>query len=415
MSGHDPKKHIVIVGGGFAGVRAALDLSRRVSDEYRIILVDRNSYHSPYAMLYEAAAAYISGDKKTDFNAVRAAITIPFHLIIRGHDITFVKGSFEEIDLVDRRIHIDGYRIPYEYALIALGSATNYFQVPGLRDNSYPLKSLDDAQNLRNALEELFIRTSPHEPIDIVVGGGGFTGVEAAGEMVALLRNLSRKYKRLERLATLTVVEAAGTILPGAHPRLVQRATARLEKIGVRLLLEHPVQSFQDGRLMLASGLSLSCSLLVWTAGISIPFAAGKIPDVAREKGYLVTDEFLRIPNHPEVYFAGDLVYCMDKRNQCSVAATAQRAISHGELVAENIYRDTQGLPLHEYEPQTPAFVVPIGGKYATADLWGFRFSGFFAWALKLLIEYMYLISILSFVDATKKWLYGVSVYISND
>lgn len=149
------KKHIVVVGGGFAGVRAAIDLDRRVSSEYRIILVDRNSYHTPYSMLYEAASAYISGDRKADFRAVRAAIAIPFHLIIRGTNISFVKGDFEEIDFVDKRIKIDGYRIPYEYAVLALGSTTNYYSVPGLEDQSFPFKSLDDAQNLRNAIEEL--------------------------------------------------------------------------------------------------------------------------------------------------------------------------------------------------------------------------------------------------------------------
>ncbi len=409
------KKNIVVIGGGFAGVRAALDLDRRVSSQYRIILVDRNSYHAPYSMLYEAVSAYISGDHKADFAAVRAAIAVPFHLIIRNTNISFIKGTFEGIDFVDQRVKVDGFRIPYEYALLGLGSTTNYFSVTGLRDTSFPLKSLDDAQNLRNAIEELFARKNHDEQIHIVVGGAGFTGVEVASELPALLSNLSRKYKRARKTVTLTLVEAAGTILPGAKPGLLHVAEKRLTRLGVVLQCGSAVRSLEGGRLMLSSNVSIPADLVAWTAGISVPAVTEKIPDVPREKGYLVTDEFLRFSAHPEVYAIGDLVYCMDKRNQCSVAATAQRALAHGECAAENIYRTTQNLPLLEYEPRSPAFVVPLGGKYATADLWGFRLSGILPWILKLLIEYSYLLSILPVLDATKKWMYGVSVYIKND
>lgn len=408
------KKHIVVVGGGFAGVRAAIDLDRRVSSEYRIILVDRNSYHTPYSMLYEAASAYISGDRKADFRAVRAAIAIPFHLIIRGTNISFVKGDFEEIDFVDKRIKIDGYRIPYEYAVLALGSTTNYYSVPGLEDQSFPFKSLDDAQNLRNAIEELFIRKAPHQEINIVVGGGGFSGVEVSSELSSLLKSLSRKYKRAYETVSLTLIEAGDVVLPGAHPKLSARAENRLESRDVQVVVGGAVTSFEFGRVLLSSGLSLSCDALVWTAGIGLSKTVLAIPDVVHEKGFMLADEFLRIPAHNDVFLVGDLVRTLNKKGKV-VTATAQRAIAQGAVAAENIYRTTQSLPLLPYEPRLPAFVVPLGGKFAAADLWGFRISGFIPWVLKLLIEYKYLLSVLSVGEATKKWLYGVSIYIKND
>lgn len=408
------KKHVVVLGGGFAGLRTAFDLERKLSSEYRVILIDKNSYHTPHAMLYEVASAVVPRNRRIDFRSVRGAVAIPFHLLLRRKNISFVKGEATDIDSVARTVLVEGFRIPYEYLVLALGSTSNYFKVPGLKESSYPLKTLDDALNLRNAIEEMFVRKNVHDQISVVVAGGGFTGVELAAELSSFLAMLCVKYRRDPEMVSLVLLEAGERILPGAHPGLVARAMSRLEICGVPVFFESAVQDFHHDRVLLSKGLSFPADIVAWTAGIALPELFERT-GFSREHGFLKTDSFLRIEGDERIYGAGDLVWCFDSERQCPLAPTAQRALQHGHLVAENIFRASNGLPLLNYEIRRSAFVVPLGHKFATADLWGARFSGFLAWVLKMIVEYHYLLSILPLAQATTTWVHGVRVYTRND
>lgn len=410
-----PKKHVVVVGGGFGGLRTALDLERRLSEEYRIILVDANSYHTPHSMLYEVASALLPKDRRIDFHLVRGTVAIPFHLILRNKRISFVKGRVRDFDLVDRVVVVDGFRIPYEYLVLALGSTSNYYSIPGLEEKSFPMKTLDDALNLRNAIEELFSRKRFDEDISIVIGGGGFTGVELATELASLIRGLCGKYKRDKNSVSLVLLEAGPSVLAGTDPKMIADALSRLEMCEVPVFTDSAIQNYDHGRVLLSKGLSIPADILVWTAGITAPAVLEQLGAVSREKNFLKTDSHLRLESHPEVFAIGDLAWCFSDKKKCVVPPTAQRAVSQGHVAAENIFRSIHSLPLLSYEPQDPAFVVPLGRKHAAADLWGVRFTGFFAWAVKMGVFLHYLASILPLWRALPIWMHGVRVYTRND
>ena len=167
---------ILILGGGFGGIRAALDLEKKLKGEAQITLVDKNGYHLFLPALYEVASAY---NTKKDPFAVRLkkSICIPYSTIFENRDVEFVQGEIAGIDIVTKKVFASGRVIEYDYLLLALGSQTNDFGIPGVKEYAYQFKSIDDALMVNKKLEEALKKSSASYPIKIFVCGGGFTGV----------------------------------------------------------------------------------------------------------------------------------------------------------------------------------------------------------------------------------------------
>ncbi|MES2953757.1 MAG: FAD-dependent oxidoreductase [Patescibacteria group bacterium] len=429
-SSHDleSRKLVLVLGGGFGGVRTALDLDRLLPPDYSIVLVDKRAYHLPHWQLYETATVYMLRENRQDFEEIEALVGIPYKDIFKGSRVQFVQASVREVFLSDRSVALSFPSVESEensanlagllhfsHLVVALGAETNYFGIAGLSERSYGLKDLDDALNLRDSLTELFSRKKRGDAISVVVGGGGFTGVEFAGELPGFLQKCAVRFGLDYKDVELTIIEEGKSLLPGAKPWLVARARMRLSKLGINVTLGSRILRFEKGKVYCAGGDTITADLLIWTAGVRANSLLERIVGAELSKTSMLVDEHLRLALYPHVYGIGDNVFCFDPVQNCPVPRTAQRAVDQAKVAAYNIAASIEGTPLRSYTPRNPLFIVPIGGKYALADMRGLRLEGALAWCAKMGVGFLYLVSILPLTSAIRLSWKSIVLYTAND
>ncbi|OGZ29764.1 MAG: hypothetical protein A2931_00490 [Candidatus Niyogibacteria bacterium RIFCSPLOWO2_01_FULL_45_48] len=405
------KRVAVIVGGGFGGVRAALDLSRHKHD-LKVVLVDKNGYHSYPADYYKLLSP--SSDHKEHFGPAKfrlmfSSVSIPLPEIFEG--IESVEILTDEAVGFDVRASLvklaSGGEIKYDWLILAPGSVTNFYGVPGLKSRALEFKTTSDSLNLRNAVDEVFERKGKREPINIVVGGGGFTGCEVASELVGYADSLSRIHGHPRDSVYVSIIEASPVLLGPLSDWAKRKTEARLKKLGVKIFLSDPIIDVMDGALRLKSGKEIRFDVLVWAAGVKANFLGEKIEGAELAKGScLMVDEYLRVGNHENIFAVGDIAFCegFDKK---PMPMTSQTAVSQGQYVAYSIKRQLHGRKIFKYHPRESKFIMPLGGKYAITDLGFVKISGFLAWYLKRFVALKYFLSILPATKAFKVWWRG--------
>src|SRR5438105_10536606 len=378
------KKQIVILGGGFGGVSAAIHLEKLLAREraVEICLVSRDNFFLFTPMLHEIAAS--------DLEITN--IVNPLRKLLRKVEV--LVGDVNEIDLPNKRVLISrGYRnhsqeIDYDHLVIALGSITNFYDIPGLIDLAVPMKSLRDAIQLRaqilRHLEEANFECNPAERqslLTFVVAGGGFAGVETVAALNDFVREALPFYPALgEDLLRVMLVHSGPAILPELGESLGRYSEKVLEKRGVEIRLNTRVKSLTESRVFLADGVAIPSRTLVWTAGTVPSPIIASLP-CAKERGRLLVNEFLQVPGWPNVWAVGDCAFVPDIRNPGkSHPPTAQHAIREGKVVAQNIAATLLGRPLRSFSFTTIGLLASIGRRMGVARVLGFNFSGFFAW-----------------------------------
>ncbi|MDP3784695.1 MAG: NAD(P)/FAD-dependent oxidoreductase [bacterium] len=412
-------KKIVILGGGFGGVRAALDLAR-LARKTRIVLIDRNPYHIFTSDLYELAGAFLPGRKlssRDDFLKLRSAAAIPFGDIFgKYRNVELKIGEIRGIDFAKKEVQTDAEKINYDFLILALGSQTNFFGIRNLSEKALGLKSIDDVLNIRAALEEKFASSGKHETISIVIGGGGFTGCELAGELALSCRLLAKSYGHPVENLSIVILEGSDRLLPSAHPWISKKAKIRLESIGVRVLLGSLIVDVTEREAILKGKPSQPYHLLIWTAGVGANSLAESASGLELGKNKCVAvDRNLRALSYPDVFVIGDLAYCVIPGAKVPLPMTAQVAIDQGHYAANYLASKLGGRALTDFHPKIWRFLVPLGGKYALADLGKIRFAGFIPWALKRFAALKYFLSILPFGKALGLWWRGLRIFTQND
>ena len=411
------EKRIIVAGAGFGGVAAALTLAKDPAiarSGYDIVLIDRHPRHLYTAGLYEAAAVP-RGFAKDAYLA--SSLGIPIAEIIRGRPIRFLHGAMAGLDVSGRRVVLDnGGALSYAYLVVALGSETNYFDIPGLHGYSIPLKSADDAVRLGNAIE----RAAGERPsLTILVGGAGATGVELAAELINFLCVLEKEKNPTAPACRTTVilVEASEAILPGFDARSVRRASRRLAHLGVILKTGSPIIAVSKGDITLRTGERVRYDILVWTGGIIGPALCKTFGLTLSSRGTLVTDAALRAAGAVgRIFAAGDDAGFPRPRTGKPLPATAQIAVSQGIHAARNISRVIRGKPVRRFRPQKKyPFVLAIGRKYALADLASLRIGGLPGWCIKQIVQLKYFLFILPWARALSLWWENMRLYHSND
>jgi len=378
------KKRIVILGGGFGGVYAAIHLEKLLARQsaVEISLVSRDNFFLFTPMLHEIAAS--------DLEITN--IVNPLRKLLRKVEV--LVGDVNEIDLPNKRVLISrGYRnhsqeIDYDHLVIALGSITNFYDIPGLIDLAVPMKSLRDAIQLRaqilRHLEEANFECNPAERqslLTFVVAGGGFAGVETVAALNDFVREALPFYPALgEDMLRVMLVHSGPAILPELGESLGRYTEKVLEGRGVEIQLNTRVKSVTDSRVFLADGAAIPSRTLVWTAGTVPSPIIASLP-CAKERGRLRVNEFLRLPDWPNVWAVGDCAFVPDIRNPGkSHPPTAQHAIREGKVVAHNIAAALSGRPQTSFSFTTIGLLASIGRRMGVARVLGFNFSGFFAW-----------------------------------
>jgi len=383
------KKRIVILGGGFGGVYAALHLERLLAHEpeVEIRLISRDNFFLFTPMLHEIAAS--------DLEITN--IVNPLRKLLRRVKV-FV-GEVDRIDLSDKQVVIshghNGYdhhshRLDYDHLVIALGSITNYFNLPGFEELALPMKTLPDAIQLRSkiihSLEEANSECALGDRpslLTFVVAGGGFAGVETVAALNDFVREALPFYPNLlERMLRVVLVHSGAMILPELGENLGRYAQKVLAQRGVEIRLNTRVTSMTEHEVFLRDGPPIPSSTLIWTAG-TVPNPLLSSLPCQKEAGRVIVNEFLQIPDWPGVWAVGDPALVPDVRQPGkSHPPTAQHAIREGRVAAQNIALALAGRPPKPFSFKTIGLLASIGRRTGVARIFGFNFSGFFAWWL---------------------------------
>lgn len=410
------RKNIAVLGAGFAGITAILMLRkllrrRGLLGRYNMILADKNAHHLYTPALYEIAAI-----PKGEAEAVclKSAHCVQIEDILKPFpEIRFIG---EEIEKLDPRTHIirfkSGDRLSFEYAVVALGSETNFFGIPGLQENSYPLKTFRDAVRLRNKAEEIAATNS--DPVKIVIGGGGATGVELSAEFIYFFKYLKKRTAKKSCDAEITLVEAGPEILPGFSSQTATRAKKRLQKLGIRILTRAPIASVTPSEVMLKDGRVIPCHILIWSGGVTPAAVLKNFGLPLDKKGGLIVNEFLEA--RPRIYAVGDNASFTNPKTERPVPWNVPAAEAEARLAAKNIAADIEKGKKRPFQPlKNYPFILAIGAKFAIADLIVIKSFGLMGWIMKQLVELRYLLFILPWAKAIKMWLRTIYYGTRND
>lgn len=421
-----PKK-VVILGAGFGGLKVAMKLGRAVKrgrlKDHEVVLIDKNDYHTYTPTLYEAAT---TSKDTADFIDLKSIVTFPIEQIIKGLPIKFFEDEVQELDLSAREMSLhlkSGYNIKYDYLVVALGSVTNDFGIPGLKDSSRPFKSFTDSLIIRDVIWDEMHRENPKD-FNVVIAGGGSTGVELAGELRLWLNQLERHSKRK---GTVTICEGTPKILPGFKENIIQKVETRLSQIGVKIVAGKMIKSVvpatapETGNEIDLGDEKLKADLLVWAGGVKPNPILEGMPLRTMKGRAEVEMSMVCIPSNPDLSFAGsvfgvgDIVCINDPKTSRPVPMVARAALLEANIVAKNIIKSAKGEKHVEFKPMEYPYIIPVGGKYAVARIGKFVFAGFWAWIFKLLVELNYLISIMPVWRAVLAWLKGIRIFIQNE
>ncbi|MDI3465967.1 MAG: NADH dehydrogenase [Nitrospira sp.] len=380
------KPRVVILGGGFGGMYAALEFERALARgaDLDVTLVNHNNYFLFTPMLHEVAAS--------DLDITN--IVSPIRRLLRR--VTFFHGEIEALDLVHRRVGVSHgheqhcHSLPYDHLVLALGSTTNFFNIPGLAHHALTMKSLSDAVLLRNHLianlEEADFDgcgAALRAPLlNFVVAGGGFAGVETVAAMNDFLREAVRFFPHLrEDMLRIILVSSGKVILPELGEQLGTYAQRKLAEQKVEIHSNCKVIAVTDHDVTLSNGTTVTTNTLVWAAGIS-PHALLETLPCPKEKGRVLVNEYLEVSGWPGVWAFGDCALVPDLKTGKSHPPTAQHALREGRVAAQNILATVRGERMKPFLYSTIGLLAPIGKRTGVANILGVNFSGFIAWWL---------------------------------
>lgn len=386
MTMHE-RPRVVVVGAGFGGLWAARTLARYPSE---VLLLDRNNYHTFLALLYQVATAELGPEE----------IAYPMRSTLRKlPNVHFAMAEVKEVDLAGHVVESDGHVIPYDFLIVATGSVTHFFDVPGAIDYAFPLKTLEQAISLRNHILCCFER-AVNEPdaerrqrlLTFTIVGGGPTGVEFAGALAELVRGpLVKDYPTLDfRKVSVVLLEAADTLLSNLPERLRSYAVARLSMMGVEVRLQTPVTQVTPEAAYLKDESIVPTETVVWIAGVrGHPMAQTWGLPTTRD-GRVTVLPTLQVPGYPKVYVIGDLASVVEDEHPLPMVAPV--AIQQGVAAARNIARQIAGQDPEPFHYRDRGTMATIGRNAAVAHLGRREFTGFPAWALWLSVHLLRLI-----------------------
>ncbi|MEO6913026.1 MAG: NAD(P)/FAD-dependent oxidoreductase [Candidatus Baltobacteraceae bacterium] len=376
---------IVILGGGFAAITTAQGLEKQLRpDEAEIVLISRENFSLFTPMLPEVSSGAL--DVRHIVTPIRSQL----------HRTQFILADVTGLDIPSRRVdftHVlsgEPSSLVYDQLVLALGSVTSTFNLPGVAQRVFALKTLEDAGIMRNRFVWLLevADTEPHSAqrarwLTIVVVGGGFTGVETAGEVVDLFHNVAHFYPNVaKRDIRVVLVEGGPTLLPNLPAKMGEYSKHALEKRGVEVMLGDGVKLADDNGLEFQSGKRIESKTIVWSAGVKPApiLAATSLPH--GKGGAIAANSDMSVPDHPDVWAIGDCA-SIPSPNGKPYPPTAQHAIREGPVLARNIVARLRGKATVPFTYNSLGMMASLGARKAVAQLPGDRvLTGFLAWFL---------------------------------
>ncbi|GGH21743.1 NAD(P)/FAD-dependent oxidoreductase [Paenibacillus segetis] len=353
-------KHIVILGAGYGGLLSALTVRKYLNkDQAKITVINQYPTHQIITELHRLAAGSVA----------ERAISMPLTKLFTGKDIDLKISKVKTFSVDNKQITLsDGSNLTYDALVVGLGSTTAYFGIPGLEQYSMVLKSAADANRIQGHIEERireYAKTKNEADATILIGGGGLTGVELVGEIADVLPQLVKKYGVDPKEIKLLLVEAGPKILPVLPDPLIERATASLEKRGVKFLTGLPVTNVEGNVVDLKDGQKIVTNTFVWTGGVQGNPLVGE-SGLEVNRGRATVNEFLQSTSHKDVFVAGDSAVCFGPDGR-PYAPTAQIAWQMGELIGYNLYAYLNDKSMETFSPINSGTLASLGRKDGVA------------------------------------------------
>lgn len=380
------KKRVVIVGGGFGGLKLANKLR---NSDFQVVLVDRNNYHQFPPLIYQIASAGIEP----------SSISFPFRKIFQKRSNFFfrmaeVRSVFPEQNILQTSIG----KVRYDYLVLAAGTTTNFFGNKNVEEHAIPMKNVSEAMGLRNALLENFERaltcaseTERQELLNVVIVGGGATGVEVAGALSEMKNHvLPKDYPDMSSsLMNIYLIEAGTRLLPAMSEQTSQHVLNYLRKMGVNVLLNKMVTDYDHHRVILKDGSQIATRTFIWVSGV----AAEKITNLDGEHlgrgARIIVDEHNRVKGFDNIFSIGD--QCImpegDPNYPGGHPQLAQVAIQQGKLLARNLKALEKGKSLKSFRYRNLGAMATVGRNRAVAEFSTMKMAGFWAWIMWLVVH----------------------------
>lgn len=395
------RPHVVVVGGGFAGLNAVHALAHTDAD---VTLVDRNNYHTFQPLLYQVGTGYLPPEE----------VGVAFRSVFRRQaNLTVRVAEAASVDWTNHKLGLgDGSSLDFDYLILAAGAETNFFDIAGMAEHAWPLYTLADAIALRTHLLgtiELAVNTArrTHVAVTAVVVGGGPTGVETAGALASMADEV------VGSVATLRVilVEAGPRLFGAFSPRSSERALQDLQRRGVEVRLDHSVEAADPSGVTLGGGERIRTTTVIWAAGVQANGLARTL-GLALTRGRVVVDLHLRVADHPNVFVAGDLAALDPPQSGRLLPMLAPVAIQAGRHVGKQVGRLIAGDPLVEFRYHDKGMMAVLGRGDAVAELpllgvgnrYRLRFGGLPAWLLWVGVHIAYLICFSNRIKVLVDW-----------
>ena len=402
---------VVVVGGGFAGINFVKKIGK--DKRFLVTLVDLNNYHFFPPLLYQVATAFIEPSN----------ISYPFRRMFQEKEnLRFHMGGFLHVHPETNSIETETGVLEYDYLVISVGTETNYFGMDNVKKHALPMKNINDALSMRNHIllnMENAVQAGPgaerERLLNIVIAGGGPTGVEIAGMLAEMGQNIARKeYPEIKDLQAHIHLVDAGPVLLGPMSKKAQdEATSVLKKLGVHIQTNVAVKDYVDGKVLLATGESIPTNILIWTSGVTGREVPGLPKEVIARGRRIMVDEVNRVQGTTNIFALGDIcVQTTDPAFPKGHPQLAQVAIQQGDLLGQNLPRLIDNKPMKPFRYNDKGSMAIISKYKAVADLPKFSFTGFLAWVIWLFIHIIPLVGFRNKLKLAFSWFWS---FITND
>ncbi len=358
---NDDSKNIVVIGAGYGGLTAALRLERLFKKHplFKIHLIDKNPFHTIKTQLHEAAVR-------------KAEVSIPLYKILKNRNIQFHLGEVKKIDVQNKTVQIGDNFLSFFFLVIAIGSKVNYYNIPGMAENSFALQTLNDADKIYEHISKICASAASEnnaivrkENLRFVIGGGGLSGVEFAGELAEHTSKCVANFNIDNNDVEIIVIEAAYRLIPFMDKNFSSRIEKKLVEKGVKVLTGSKIERRTGDEIFLSDGSVIKTKNFIWTGGIRISDLIKRGGLKTSSVGRLIVDEYLQSEGNKNIYAIGDSANAVNPVTNKPVPAAAQFALQQGRLAAENIYTEIFGRPKNAYYPKVLGEVVSLGKHLA--------------------------------------------------
>ncbi|HKM94745.1 MAG TPA: NAD(P)/FAD-dependent oxidoreductase [Prolixibacteraceae bacterium] len=385
------QKRVIILGAGFAGLKLARRLA--CNKNIQVLLIDKNNYHQFQPLLYQVATAALEP----------SSISFPIRRVFQNKSNVFIRvAGVDKIDTEDKVIHTEAGIFFYDMLVIALGTDTNYYGNKQLEEKCIGLKTVPEALYLRNMVlknyEKALVTENEKEreaALNVVIVGGGPTGVELSGAIAEMKKNiLPKEYPELDfSKMNIYLIEAVDRLLNSMSEFSSQKATKYLERLGVKILLKTHVESY-DGEVISTNQGQINSACVVWAAGVRANSVLGISAHLIGKSGRIIVNEFNEVDSLQDVYAIGDIAFLTTKAYPYGHPQVAPVAIQQANNLARNLTRKSQNKPLIPFKYVDKGSMATVGRNLAVVELPFVKFGGFVAWLTWMFVHLMSILGV---------------------